>query len=245
MYVYCVAPGDRWQSDEAGLDVAGIGDQGAQVRVIRTHAGDLAALVSDTAQRHYAISRQNLMAHERVIERAMASSDVLPMQFGRVAASDLEVKEILLQAQGQRLHALLEQVRDKVELSLSVLWHPNQLFAEIVAEDAEIRHLRDTNTMRANFSEQLLLGQLAERAIANKREREAYRILTELQPYAADTRLNAIRSDMMVLNAAFLVHRTAVDEFDAAVGRLEAQAARSLHFRYVGPLPPYSFVAIS
>lgn len=245
VYVYCVVPGDRWQNDEAHLDAPGIGDRGDQVRVVRVPTGDVAALVSDSPQGRYAISRHTLMAHERVIELAMASSDVLPLQFGKIAASDQEVKVKLLEAQRQRLLELLGRVRDKVELGLKVRWSPDQLFAEIVAEDGEIQHLRDTYAGRATFSEQLMLGQLVERAIVNKREREVHRILTELQPRAVDIQLNAVTSDMMVLNAAFLVDRMAVDEFDEAVGRLEAHAAASLHFRYVGPLPPYSFVAVS
>ncbi len=242
VYVYCVAPDDRWRTDEAHIDVPGVGDRGDRIRVVHAPDGHLAALVSDSPQGRYAISRRNLLAHERVIERAMASSDVLPIQFGRVAASDQEVRETLLEAQSQILHELLEYVHGKVELSLKVLWRRNQLFADIVAEDAMIRHLRDSTLARPTFSEQLMLGQLVERAVANKREREADRILAGLRPHAADTRLNELMSDMMVLNVAFLVNRTEVDEFDDAVDRLELQNVSALSFRYVGPLPPYSFV---
>lgn len=244
VYVYCVAPGDHWQNDEAHIDVTGIGDRGDRIRVVHGPGVHLAALVSDSPQGRYAISRRNLLAHERVIERAMATSDVLPIQFGKIATSDQEVRESLLEAQRQSLHELLDYVHGKVELSLKVLWRQEQLFADIVAEDAQIRQLRDSTIAQATFSEQLMLGQLVERAIASKREREAYRILAALRPHAFDMRLNETGSDMIVLNAAFLVHRAEVDEFDDAVGRLELESNSALSFRYVGPLPPYSFVHV-
>lgn len=240
VYVYCVVPGERWQNDEADLNVHGIGNRGDRVRVV--HAGDVAALVSDAPRRRYAISRENLLAHEQVIERALATSDVLPMQFGRIAVSDQEVKEALLGTQRHYLRELLELVRGKVELSLKVLWQPSQLFAEIAAEDADIRLLRDTLAAGASLSQRLMLGEMVEHAILSKQEREAHRLAKALWPHAADTRLNPARPTTMVLNAAFLVNRASLDEFDEVVSRLEAEDANRLIYRYVGPLPPYSFV---
>lgn len=242
VYVYCVAPGDRWRHGEALLDVTGVGDRGDRIRVVHDHTGNLAALVSDSPRIRYPISKRNLLTHERVLERAMEFSDLLPMQFGKVATSDQEVIVALLEGQGHLLQELLERVRGKIELSLNVEWRRGALFAEIVAEDPAIRHLRDAMIARPTFSEQLMLGQMVERVIASKREREAQRILAALQSHAVDIRLNAVRSEMTVLNGAFLVNRATIEKFDEAVGRLEAQSASSLTIRYVGPLPPYSFV---
>src|SRR5690348_11810056 len=75
VYVYCVVPDDHWQNDEAHLGVPGVGDRGDRIRVVHVPDGHLAALVSDSPQGRYTISRRNLLAHEQVIERAMASSD--------------------------------------------------------------------------------------------------------------------------------------------------------------------------
>jgi hypothetical protein len=54
--------------------------------------------------------------------------------------------------------------------------------------------------------------------------------------------VNKNLSDMMLLNAAFLVDKSQEQAFDARVQALgEAQAGRQI-FQYVGPLPPYNFV---
>ena len=66
--------------------------------------------------------------------------------------------------------------------------------------------------------------------------------LDALEPLAVETRLNQNQTDMMLLNAAFLVDKSQEQAFDARVQALgEAQAGRQI-FRYLGPLPPYNFV---
>lgn len=245
-YVYCVVPWERWRNKETSgkvpIDVRGMGEEGNPVRVV--HTEDLAALVSDSPRDGCAISRRNLLAHERVIEYAMASSDVLPVRFGGIASSDQEVHETLLVAQRQRLRELLGLVRGKVELSLKVLWRGTQLFTEIVAEDPVIRGLRDDLAGGASFSRRLTLGQMVERAMVRKQEHEAARLLAALQPLAAATRANPAPLDTMVLNAAFLVDRTKLNEFDKAVDQLTVRDANRLIYRYVGLLPAYSFVSV-
>ena len=44
------------------------------------------------------------------------------------------------------------------------------------------------------------------------------------------------------VNAAFLVERSRVDEFSQAVAGLETEVKDRMQLRYVGPMPPYSFM---
>ena len=48
----------------------------------------------------------------------------------------------------------------------------------------------------------------------------------------------------MLLNAAFLVDKSQEQAFDARVQALGAAQAGRQIFRYLGPLPPYTFVDI-
>lgn len=243
-YVYCVGYARPLLEDHPPLEVAGIdGD------VVHTVAyADLAAVVSHAPRLRYDVSRKNLAAHQRVLEAAMARTDVLPVAFATVAAGDDEVRDKLLKRELDELHRNLDAIQGRVELGLRVLWDRQQAFAEIVAENDEIRALRDTlagqptDTM---YYERIHLGQLTEAAINQKRDAEADTILNALQPLAIDTRLNTNLGDMMILNAAFLVDKVRVPEFDNKVQSLDVAQAGRLIFRYVGPLPPYSFVQVS
>jgi len=142
----------------------------------------------------------------------------------------------------------LAYIEGRVELGLRVLWNRDQLFFEIAAERDDIRRLRDAVADRppdSAYFERIQLGELTNAAIVEKRDRDAEAILDALNPYAVDVRMNRIINDMMILNASFLVDRDRIEDVDAQVQRLGEIHAERLIFRYVGPLPPYSFVNIN
>jgi len=244
-YIYCVGYAEPFRSGEP-LTTPGIGGRGDVVRLVE-HA-DLVALVSDSPKMRYDISRRNLTAHQAVLEEAMRRSTVLPVSFGTVANSDDDVRDKLLKRELDELHRNLEYVRDRVELTVIALWNREQLFAEIVAENDDIQALRDSLAGLPEdtaYYERIELGQLTEAAVSRKSDEEARRIMAGLAPLAVDTRLNENLSDMMLLNAAFLVDRAREEAFDAAMHTLgEAESGR-LIFKYVGPLAPHSFVSVS
>jgi hypothetical protein len=116
-----------------------------------------------------------------------------------------------------------------------------------VAENDDIRALRDSlagQAPEATQYERIQLGERAAAALQRKSEAEAAALLDTLKPLAVETRVNKNLGDMMLLNAAFLVDKSQEQAFDAKVQALgEAQAGRQI-FQYVGPLPPYNFVNI-
>jgi hypothetical protein len=208
---------------------------------------DLAAVVSDARQDQYAISRENLLAHQRVVAQAMTRSDVLPVAFGTVAESDQQVQEQLLQGMADDLHQALDYVGGRIELDLSVLWNEERFFAEIVAENDDIRVLRDSlvgQPPEATHYERVRLGERVAAALQRKSEAEAAALLDALAPLAVETRVNDNLGEMMFLNAAFLVDKSQEQAFDARVQALGAAQAERQIFRYLGPLPPYTFVDI-
>jgi len=221
---------------------------GPDVEVRTVEHGDLAAVVSDAPVTAYDITRDNLMAHQRVVEESMRHADVLPVAFGTVARDDRDVREKLLRREHDELHDHLAYVQGRVELGLKVLWNRDRLFAEIVAERQDIRALRDLVADRppdSAYFERIQLGELTNAALNDKRDREAEAIVEELRPFAVDVQLNRLLSDLMILNAAFLVDKDQVQTFDAQVRQLGELHVDRLKFQYVGPLPPYSFVNIN
>jgi hypothetical protein len=70
-------------------------------------------------------------------------------------------------------------------------------------------------------------------------------VLEILEPISAEVLVTTNLSDMMLLNAAFLVERAREREFDDAMEALAAARADRLVFSYVGPIPPYSFINLA
>ena len=242
-YVYCVARAQPCEKGGWPFTTPGIGGRAKAVRIVTYD--DLAAVVSDAAQGDYDVTRENLLAHQRVITQAMTRSDVLPVSFGTVAESDQQVQEQLLHGTADDLHQALEEVQGCIELELKVLWNEERLFAEIVAENDDIRALRDSlagQPPEATQYERIQLGERVAAALQRKSEAEAASLLDALEPLAVETRVNENQIDLMLLNAAFLVDKSQEQAFDATVQALgEGQAGRQI-FQYVGPLPPYNFV---
>jgi hypothetical protein len=227
-------------------ELAARGLRDERISIVR-HA-DLAALVSSAPPDGCPVTRPNIVAHQLVLQAAMQSGTVLPMRFGVVAPNAKAVQDKLLRAQSARLRELLARVAGKVELVLKVSWQEQLVFEEIVAESQEIKALRDSilgQPERKTRSARILLGQRVEADLRARRERDGRRILAALGPLATDLENGKTETEMMVLNAAFLVGAERRTEFDEAVRGLHQELGQRLAFKCLGPLPPYSFVSIS
>lgn len=211
------------------------------------HRG-LAAVVSDGSLPRYELTRTNIRSHQAVLDCVMQTADVLPTRLGTTLASVEEVVEDLLEERHAELVRLLDSVTDRIELNLKVSWADLQCaFREVVAEDSGLRALRDRLAARrgtARRDTQIELGDRAALALAAKRTREADQLVTDLAPVTVSARQNAPMSDLMILNAAFLVERQRIGAFEEAVAALDDAAQERLSFRLAGPLPPYNFVAL-
>src|SRR5438552_17269168 len=109
----------------------------------------------------------------------MTRSDVLPVSFGTVADSDQEVQELLKRAFDD-LHRSLEHVRGRIELGLRVLWNEERLFSEVVAENDDLRAVRDRlagQAPEATYYQRIRLGEMIAAAMQYKSEAEATALL--------------------------------------------------------------------
>lgn len=236
-YIYCIIQCDG----EREFAVNGIDGE----RVYTINEGDLAAVVSDLSTSKYSITPGNIRAHELVIEEVMKDFTVLPMGFSYVAKDAQQIKERVLKAKFDRLHRLLSEMDNKVELGVKALWQEERIYAEIADSNPRIRRLRRKIANKppdTTREEQTELGRLVQAALSKRREREAKEMLTPLESLAVDKRLNKIMSPTMIFNASFLVNKDREPEFDKAVNELDERYGGEIKFIYAGPLPPYDFV---
>lgn len=244
-YLYCIV---RCSEERTFDGVAAIGNPDVPVHAVPW--GGLAAVVSDSAIERYDASRTNLLSHERVIEAVMREQTLLPVRFGTVADSESAVASIqkLLERRAGEFDRLLHEMEGKVELGLKAFWRSETaVFDEIVAEDEEIRRLRDVLRRRPGgvpHSARLRLGEMVKTALARKRAAEARRIVAPLRMIADRVADNSVLLDRMIVNSAFLVRRNRETEFDRAVAALDEELGPRISLRYAGPVAPYNFVRI-
>src|SRR5919107_717299 len=100
LYVYGVTRAGAVES----ISTRGVNAEGGAVRLLA--AGDLAALVSDVPDGELTGTKDDVLAHSRVLEEVVATATVLPMRFGVVMDEDA-VRADLLGRFGDELRELL------------------------------------------------------------------------------------------------------------------------------------------
>lgn len=233
--------------DGAGFDVPPISGEGPVYTI--PHRG-LAAVVSDSAlPQRYELTRKNVRGHQAVVDEVMRARDILPARLGTVLPSAQAVVEGLLDKRWAELGRLLERIAGRSELGLKVSWTDlKRVFGEIVAVDRDLRALRDRLAKHpgaVTYAARLELGERAAAALAARRKLEADELVAALELQAVSVHRNDTISELMVLNAAFLVDRGRTETFEAAVRELDRANGGRLDFLLAGPLPPYNFVGLN
>jgi hypothetical protein len=207
--------------------------------------GAVSALVSSVSAPEVATTAANLRAHVDLLAEVARTVPVLPAAFGIVAPSEAALEDALA-ARAEELAALLRELGDHVELSVTAAYEGDTALREAVeAEPAIARLHRQVSGVPADaaYFDRIRLGELVAEALERRRAEEAHGLVAALEELATDVRTTDVR-DPLVLRAAFLVPRKRIPEFER---RLEAEAeARSGRVRLTlaGPLAPHSFVSV-
>ena len=218
------------------------GVTGASVRSVEH--GELAALVSDLEDGALMVARE-VRAHWRVVEAAAEAATVIPVRFGTVMASDRAVVEELLAPQAERLTTLLHALAGQVQLGVKGEYDEDALLREVVREAPAVKALRErVNTLpeAAGYYDRIRLGELVSAEVQRRRAQDAGLALERLGAHARATKTNEPKTASGAFDLAFLVERDGIDPFSAAVRELSEALGERVDIRYVGPLPPYSFV---
>ncbi len=219
------------------------GVRGAEVKLITSDGP--AALVSELEADSIRLGREEMLAHMRVLADAFSHGTVLPMRFGVVMEDAEAVRTRLLEPHATDLRAQLASLAGKVELGIRVTFEEAALMREIVAENPDIARIRKSLQGRpddATYYERIELGERVAAAVQRKAQREGQRIVDALSLAAVDADVRDPAHERVALNAAFLVERSRLEEFDEVLEALARAHAERLRFACNGPLPPHSFV---
>jgi hemerythrin superfamily protein len=247
-YIYCIIE----TKIDRNFGPIGIGGRGDEVSTVSYR--DLGMVISNSPMTKYVISRENLLAHERVVEEVMKEFTVLPVRFCTIASSADEIRN-LLDSRHREFKNLLRDMDHKIELGIKGLWKDmNTIFKEITVENKEIKRLKqklqndkgkkNISSTRTFLEAKMEVGKLVEEALKRKKEKEAEKIVGALRRTAFDHKLNTTMSDELFINAAFLVDKGREKEFDNIMDDLSEKYRERTKLIYVGPLPPYNFVNI-
>jgi len=213
LYLYALSEPPTTAPDVPGLD---------DTKLDVERAGEIDAVVSVLDRTRVEPSEKAILDHARVVDRLAESNDaVLPARFGRGFADAAALRAAVAERAAD-LERALDLVRGCAEVSLRAL-------ARGGGAGTPAGSGRDY--MRARLGEQ----------------RRTQRLAGELhEPLAAIAR-TATKSvgtgSELVLSAAYLVPREAIDDFNAQVARLGGDHP-DVTLACTGPWPPYSFATV-
>ena len=240
-YIYCIIG----TSQERNFGPFGIGGTGDEVLTIGYD--DLSMVVSSHPMTKFVVNRENMLAHEKVIEEVMKEFDsVLPVRFGTVASGAEEIRN-LLDRRCREFKDLLRDMDYKIELSVKGIWkNMDMIFKEVVKENKEIKKAREKiSNLKSQISNlKIEVGKMVEQALTKKKEKEAEKIINALRRTAVNYKLNKTIGDEMFMNGVFLVDKGKEKEFDNIMDDLSNKCRDRIKFMYTGPFPVFNFVNI-
>ena len=213
---------------------------------------DLSALVRDSkgvgfpSKSKVTLARM-LIGHQAVIERIMAlGATIIPMKLGTYAQDENEVKAILNEGY-PLMKEIMEKIADKIEIDVVATWSHFNSTVKDVGEEKEIKEFKEkllSHPQGATVDDQMKIGLMIKKALDERRAGVSREILDRLQAVSEDSRIHELMDDQMVMNVAFLITRAKHKDFEEKVEELNKTMQEKLHFRCVGPLPPYSYYTL-
>jgi hypothetical protein len=222
----------------------GLAGLGPSRRVSTIAHGRVAAIVSDVPTDRPLGTRDDLLAHEAVVDTVAATVAVLPMRFPAVVEEEGVVKE-LLAPHHDHFEAVLGELEGRVQFTLKGRYEQDVVLREVLEGHNEIQGLQEKVRElpeEASYYDRVRLGELVVAALEERRDDEAAQMLERLRPFAVSTVANPPGQPEDLINAAFLVERDRVREFEDAVEDLGRGVIDRVRLRLLGPLAPYDFV---
>lgn len=236
-YVYGLVAADAEIPD-------GLRGLGASGKVETIAHGRVAAIVGDVPADRALGTRDDLIAHETVVDRIAEKTTILPMRFPAVVLEEGVVDELLAPNEDYFVEAL-RGLDGRQQFTLKGTYEEESVLREVLEADEEIRELQERVRglpEDASYYDRIQLGEMIVEAMGELRESDAARIVERVGPLAVDMVAHPPIAPDDVVNLAFLVERSRVGEFEKTVEDLGRDLAGRIRLRLLGPLAPYDFV---
>lgn len=244
-YLYAVIVNNKPHNLEG---MVGIDEQGLKLVPYK----DIAAVVSNVSFMNFdqfnKPALELLVAAHEVVNRKLAQDhDTVPMRFGMVVENEESLLDVLGKAYLQFITSL-EKLAGKTEFVLEVLLDEGTAIQKVVKENPEIQELQKNVSQRfgpMNIASKIKLGRYIFETLASRRKKYIEDILYFLKNYYLDASAGKLFDKTMIMNYSLLVDKHKQTELELKVDELGQKCGGELRFKFIGPMPPYSFCNIN
>lgn len=189
-----------------------------------------------------------LIDHQKVLESLMEMgfSVLIPMKLGTYSKNKTEVRRILEIGYTLCLE-ILEKVGNMLEIDIAATWANFSKVLEMVVVDPEVIDFREKLMLKSNgisTTDRIQIGKLVKDKLDKKGAQMKQQIVERLGIHCKDVKKHELMNDEMVANVAFLLNKAKVGSFEKTLDQLDKESNGELNFKFVGPLPCYSFYTL-
>jgi hypothetical protein len=230
VYAYCL-------SDKAGIeslqDVTGLEHSPPWI----LDCGSIRAVVGTLREDSAPVTRDNVKAHERVVEQVLQSHTPLPFRFGTIVSPD-QLESFILKREAS-LMEMLDRVRGCVEMNVKIL----RIAVEPEISSTPLSGDEPGPGPGTSFLNRKLQSLKPSPEVAATAHELAAWLGDRIGDAVRDAALRLNPTHHMILAAAYMVEKPNIGTYRARVAQARIEN-RSLRFLSSGPWPPYSFVTI-
>jgi hypothetical protein len=219
-------------------DLRGLEDCSLEAETV----GGLGVLTSRIENRTIRPRRKLLAAHQRVVTEVANHVGMLPVSFGVIADGPEELAH-LLETHQEQLQSALQRVSGRFEMSLTMRWAVDDVFAHLVQFDPDLQNAREVIARGQASREQMIdVGRKFESLLQAQRGRHREAIQKTLTEAACEISWQEPRKENEIARLACLIERDAESKFEEAIHQLASLYDDKIGLDFSGPWPPYSFV---
>jgi hypothetical protein len=189
-----------------------------------------------------------LLDHQKTIESLMnmGFNAIIPMRIGTFANNTFEVLRILEKGY-DLITETIEKASNLLEIDIVASWSDfGQILAEIAVNPQvfEMKAKIENSGTGITQSDQLSIGHLVKTMLDEKKAGYATKMIEALNPFCQSIKQHEVMNDQMVSNTAFLLKQSQSALLEKALDQLDESLNGKLNFKWVGPLPCYSFYTL-
>ena len=189
-----------------------------------------------------------LVDHQKVLENLLEKgfSMLIPMKLGTYVKSKTEVRRILEKGYSLCLD-ILEKISNMVEIDIAATWSSFNQVLLAVSSNPEVVDLKQNLLVKdtgISTSDQIQIGKLIKKKLDEKAGHVRQHIIERLGIHCMNVKIHELMNDQMVANIAFLLNKGKITLLEKTLDQLDKELKGELNFKYVGPLPCYSFYTL-
>jgi len=192
------------------------------------------------------IAAQHLIEHQLVIEKVLHEFTIIPVRLGTYVLNEDEMMQVL--TGGHRMFKdIFEKIEGRTEVDVVATWVDMNMVIKEVSEEEEIKALKQClldKKETVTVDDQIKMGMLIKSYLNKKNNEYAHTIKDSLKDLCTNMKEHTRTDDSTIMNAAFFIDNGMRISFEERLDGINNDFSGKVHFKCIGPLPPYNFYVL-